>query len=136
MWQLHDNTYGKHGGYLSILRDGVRVCDAFPFSAPHTKEHEQFVREQTQRIVDTMNKKDMLNVAHKSEDEARKMTDIVERLRAFGPEWPKKHNNGAVVPYEICETAANEIERLRKVEEAGKTLSLQMRDDVLSRQSK
>lgn len=59
MWQLIDNTHGVRSGYLSILRDGVRVCDAFPFSAPHTKEHQQFVREQAHRIVDAMNKIDM-----------------------------------------------------------------------------
>ncbi len=63
MWQLIDNTK-PHGpaGYLSITKDGVRVCDAFPFSNPHTKEHQQFVREQAQRIVDTMNETDMLKL--------------------------------------------------------------------------
>lgn len=59
MWRLDDNTSGKRGGFLSILRDGVRVCDAFPFSAPHSSEHEKFVREQAQLIVDTMNKQEV-----------------------------------------------------------------------------
>lgn len=36
---------------------------------------------------------------------------------------------------DLLADAANEITRLRKVEAAAKTLSLQMRDDILSRQS-
>lgn len=54
MWTIEDNT--KTGaGYISILRDGVRVCDAFPYSQPHTKERERFVREWAARIVHAMN---------------------------------------------------------------------------------
>ena len=41
------------------------------------------------------------------------MTDIVERLRNFGPDWTRQHNRGKPIPYEICTDAASEIERLR-----------------------
>lgn len=45
--------------------------------------------------------------------------DIVERLRSFGPDWSKKHNDGKTIPYEICVDAAKEIERLREIVKAG-----------------
>jgi hypothetical protein len=40
------------------------------------------------------------------------MTDIVERLRSFGPDRTLKQT-GTIVPYEVCVDAADEIERLR-----------------------
>lgn len=55
VWTLMDNTYGKKSGYLSILKDGVRVADVFPFAA---KAEEKWVREQAARIVETMNQAD------------------------------------------------------------------------------
>jgi hypothetical protein len=60
MWQLHDNTYGKKGGYLSILKDGVRVADVFPFAA---KADEAWVRQQAKRIVDQMNAVDLVETS-------------------------------------------------------------------------
>jgi hypothetical protein len=49
-------------GYLSLLCDGKRVCDFFPFaerlvgqSAADQQSYETFVREQAQLITDTMN---------------------------------------------------------------------------------
>ncbi len=50
-YRLIDHT--KSGkGYLTLLCDGKRVCDFFPFS-PQTTEG--FVRKQAQLIMDTMN---------------------------------------------------------------------------------
>lgn len=51
MWKLIDNSSSTKG-YLRIERDGKRVADVFPF-APDSDE--QWVREQAQSIVDTMN---------------------------------------------------------------------------------
>lgn len=56
MWQLIDNTNGKNTGYLMIMKDGVRVADAFPYAA---KSDPAFVQEQARRIVEAMNKIDM-----------------------------------------------------------------------------
>ena len=58
MWTIQDNTK-KTGGYLCILRDGVRVADAFPFAA---KCDGTWVREQAYRIVEAMNDLDMIKV--------------------------------------------------------------------------
>ena len=58
MWTLVDNTYGKKGGFLSILKDGVRVSDVFPFAA---NADEAWVREQARAIVDQMNKRESNN---------------------------------------------------------------------------
>lgn len=55
MWTLVDNTYGKRSGFLSILKDGLRVADLFPFAAA---ADEAWIREQAVRIVDQMNKID------------------------------------------------------------------------------
>lgn len=55
MWTLVDNTYGKKGGFLSILKDGIRVADVFPFAA---KADEAWIREQAARIVEKMNELD------------------------------------------------------------------------------
>lgn len=58
MWQLIDNSNGKSKGYLTIMKDGTRVADAFPYAG---KEPDPaWVKEQAQRIVDTMNKIDMV----------------------------------------------------------------------------
>ena len=57
MWQLVDNSDGERKGWLMILKDGVRVADAFPYAA---KADPQFVRLQAQRIVDGMNQLDMV----------------------------------------------------------------------------
>jgi hypothetical protein len=50
-WTLEDET-GKGRGYLRIVRDGVRVVDAFPFAKD---ADERWVREQAARIVRAMN---------------------------------------------------------------------------------
>ena len=42
--------------------------------------------------------------------------EIVKRLRQFGPEWSKKFG-GHIIPYEVCVDAADEIERLRAIED-------------------
>lgn len=57
MWQLIDNSDGERKGWLTIMKDGIRVADAFPFAA---NADAAFVREQAQRIVETMNQNDMI----------------------------------------------------------------------------
>ena len=57
MWQMVDNSDGERKGWLMIMKDGVRVADAFPYAA---KADPQFVRAQAQRIVDAMNQVDMV----------------------------------------------------------------------------
>lgn len=52
MWQMLDHTNGKTGGYLRILRDGVRVADVFPYAQGADRA---WVIEQANRIVETMN---------------------------------------------------------------------------------
>jgi hypothetical protein len=51
-YRIVDHTRGKRSGYLSLLLDGKRVCDFFPFAA-HTDE--AFVRQQAALIEKTMN---------------------------------------------------------------------------------
>lgn len=57
MWQLVDNSDGERKGWLMIMKDGIRIADAFPYAA---KADPAFVREQAQRIVETMNQMDMI----------------------------------------------------------------------------
>jgi hypothetical protein len=52
MWELKDYTKGKNTGYLQLERNGVRVCDAFPFAA---KADPEFVRSQMIKITECMN---------------------------------------------------------------------------------
>lgn len=59
MWKLQDGT--KSGrGYLSILKDGKRVADVFPFASGTDGV---WVREQAARIVDQMNVVDMVKAS-------------------------------------------------------------------------
>lgn len=58
MWQLEDNSSDKKG-YLRILKDGRRVADVFPFAA---ETDAAFVKKQAARIVDQMNRVDMIEV--------------------------------------------------------------------------
>lgn len=57
MWQLIDNSDGKRKGWLMIMKDGVRIADAFPYRA---NIDASFIREQAQLIVDAMNERDMV----------------------------------------------------------------------------
>lgn len=57
VWSVDDNT-GPCGGFLRIMRDGVRVVDAFPF-ARDADQH--WVREQVAVLVRTMNEYEQQN---------------------------------------------------------------------------
>jgi hypothetical protein len=57
MWTLVDNTNGEDGGYYRIFRNGVRVCDGFPYAR---NTDAKWVLAQLEKIVETMNKAESL----------------------------------------------------------------------------
>jgi hypothetical protein len=56
----------------------------------------------------------LLSVSQNNQERPATMTDIVERLLSFGPDWARRHNDGKDIPYGICVEAAQEIKRLRE----------------------